>query len=71
MLKDARHMANYRCHVAAITGTKKVAAAKPPRYYCVDDSTRCVKGAKQTMAWNRTSDQTNPCKRRIVGASCR
>lgn len=46
------YMANYRCNVTNSVSTRKVAPAKPP-VYCKDDQTKCVRGAKQMIAWNR------------------
>ena len=48
------YMANYRCHVTGSTSTKQLALAKAP-VYCGDNSSKCVKGAKQMIAWNRKS----------------
>jgi hypothetical protein len=47
-------MAGYKCNVTGSTSSKKVAAAKVP-VYCADDATKCVKGAKQMIAFNRES----------------
>lgn len=68
LLTNPRYMANYRCHVtgAKATGAKKVAAAKPAMC-CASDSTKCVKGAKQLLAWHRKTENLhspdcgNPC----------
>lgn len=46
------YMANYRCHVTGSSSNKKLATAKAP-VYCKDDQSKCVKGAKQMVAWNR------------------
>lgn len=46
------YMANYRCHVTNTTSNKRLAPAKAP-VYCKDDQSKCVKGAKQMVAWNR------------------
>lgn len=45
-------MAGYKCDVTESTSTKKVAPAQVP-VYCEDDETKCVKGAKQMIAFNR------------------
>ncbi|KAH8897803.1 hypothetical protein GQ53DRAFT_884649 [Thozetella sp. PMI_491] len=48
------YMANYKCHVSGSTSTQTLGAAKPP-VYCGNDSTKCVKGAKQMIAWNQAT----------------
>lgn len=48
-----RYMAGYKCNVTGSTSSKKVAPAQVAAY-CEDDSTECVKGAKQMIAFNRT-----------------
>lgn len=48
-----RYMAGYKCNVTGSTSSKKVAPAQVA-VYCEDDSTKCVKGAKQMVAFNRT-----------------
>lgn len=53
-------MQNYRCHVTGSQSTKTVAAAKAP-VYCADDSSSCVQGAKQMIAWNRELRPFSPC----------
>jgi hypothetical protein len=45
-------MAGYKCNVTGSTSTKKVAPAQVA-VYCEDDATKCVKGAKQMIAFNR------------------
>jgi hypothetical protein len=45
-------MAGYKCNVTDVTSTKQLAPAQPP-VYCEDDSSKCVAGAKQMIAWNR------------------
>jgi hypothetical protein len=47
-------MAGYKCNVTGSTSSRKVAPAKVP-VYCADDSSKCVKGAKQMIAFNRES----------------
>lgn len=46
------YMANYKCHVTGSKSKRKLAPAKAP-VYCKDDQTKCVKGAKQMIAWNQ------------------
>jgi hypothetical protein len=46
------YMQNHRCKVTGSTSTKKLGTPKPP-VWCRDDPTKCVKGPKQMMAWNR------------------
>lgn len=48
------YMANYRCHVTGSSSNRKLAPAKAP-VYCQNDQSKCVKGAKQMVAWNRKS----------------
>lgn len=45
-------MQNFYCNVVGSTSTKKLAPAQPPKW-CADDQTKCVKGAKQMLAWNQ------------------
>jgi hypothetical protein len=45
-------MAGYKCNVTGSTSTKKVAPAQVA-VHCEDDETKCVKGAKQMIAFNR------------------
>lgn len=47
-------MAGYKCNVTGSTSSRKVAAAQVPAY-CADDTGKCVKGAKQMIAFNRES----------------
>jgi len=46
------YMAGYKCNVTGATSTTPLAVAKPP-VYCADDASKCVKGAKQMIAWNQ------------------
>ena len=46
-------MAGYKCNVTGSTSSKKVATAQVA-VHCEDDATKCVKGAKQMIAFNRT-----------------
>ncbi|KAL2870969.1 lignocellulolytic auxiliary activity family 14 protein [Aspergillus lucknowensis] len=46
------YMAGYKCEVRGATSTKQLAAAQAP-VYCEDDSSKCVTGAKQMIAWNQ------------------
>ncbi|TMW59784.1 hypothetical protein Poli38472_004853 [Pythium oligandrum] len=46
------YMAGYRCTVTGAATGYKLAQAKPP-VYCADDKSKCVKGAKQMIAWNQ------------------
>ncbi|CAI7630450.1 unnamed protein product [Penicillium crustosum] len=46
------YMAGYKCNVTGSTSSKKVAPAQVA-VYCEDDSTKCVKGAKQMVAFNQ------------------
>lgn len=45
-------MAGYKCNVTGSTSTKKVAPAQVA-VHCENDATKCVKGAKQMIAFNR------------------
>lgn len=45
-------MANYKCHVTGSSSSRRLAAAKAP-VFCKNDQSKCVKGAKQMIAWNR------------------
>ena len=47
-----RYMAGYKCNVTGSTSSKQVAPAQVAAY-CEGDSTKCVKGAKQMIAFNR------------------
>jgi hypothetical protein len=55
------YMAGYKCQVTGATSTAPLALpVKPPIYYG-DDATKCVKGAKQMMAWNQaTGNNVSP-----------
>lgn len=46
-------MAGYKCNVTGSTSTKKIGTAQIAKY-CEDDASKCVKGAKQMIAFNRT-----------------
>ncbi|KAI3149179.1 CAZyme family AA14 [Penicillium roqueforti] len=46
------YMAGYKCNVTGSTSSKQVAPAQVAAY-CEDDSTKCVKGAKQMIAFNQ------------------
>ncbi|CEN61973.1 hypothetical protein ASPCAL08616 [Aspergillus calidoustus] len=48
------YMAGYKCNVTDVTSTKQLAPAQPP-VYCEDDSSKCVAGAKQMIAWNQAT----------------
>jgi len=48
------YMANYRCHVTNTSSTKTLAQAKPP-VWCGNDSSKCLSGAKQMIAWNQAT----------------
>ncbi|KAF2763167.1 hypothetical protein EJ05DRAFT_447590 [Pseudovirgaria hyperparasitica] len=49
------YMQGHKCKVTGAKPTaKKLAAAKPP-VYCEGDASKCVKGAKQMIAWNQKS----------------
>lgn len=66
------YMAGYRCNVTGATGTAPLAKAQPP-VYCGDDSSKCVKGAKQMIAWNQLTGnniQTGPGQSPAYGANC-
>ena len=43
------YMHPYRCKVSG-AGTRQLAPAKAP-VWCEDDATKCLKGAKQMIAW--------------------
>jgi hypothetical protein len=45
-------MAGSKCMVTNATSTTPLAKAQPP-VYCADDASKCVKGAKQMIAWNQ------------------
>ncbi|KAJ5791835.1 CAZyme family AA14 [Penicillium psychrosexuale] len=47
-----KYMAGYKCNVTGSTSSKQVAPAQVAAY-CGDDSTKCVKGAKQMIAFNQ------------------
>ena len=50
---ETRYMAGYKCNVTGSTSSKKIAAAQVAAY-CEEDTSKCVKGAKQMIAFNRT-----------------
>jgi hypothetical protein len=47
-------MQGFKCQVTGATNTAKLATAQAPAY-CADDASKCVKGAKQMIAWNQLS----------------
>jgi hypothetical protein len=55
-------MAGYKCNVTESTSSKKVAPAQIAKY-CDDETTKCVKGAKQMIAFNRKKNdsKTDAC----------
>ncbi|KPI34779.1 uncharacterized protein AB675_10192 [Cyphellophora attinorum] len=46
------YMQPYKCRVSNNGPAKKLAKAQPPTY-CVDDASKCVKGAKQMIVFNQ------------------
>ena len=46
------YMQNHRCKVTGASSDKQLAPAKAPAW-CAEDSSKCIKGAKQMLAWNR------------------
>lgn len=48
----SRYMQGFKCNVTGSTSTKTLAPAQVP-VYCGDDSSKCVQGAKQMLAFNR------------------
>ncbi|CAG7940053.1 unnamed protein product [Penicillium salamii] len=53
------YMAGYKCNVTGSSSTKKIASAKAATY-CEDDTTKCVAGAKQMIAFNRMKSRSSP-----------
>lgn len=49
---SARYMQGFKCTVTNATSTTPVAPAQAP-VYCADDASKCVKGAKQMIAWHQ------------------
>ena len=45
-------MQGFKCNVTGATSTARLAKAKAP-VYCADDASKCVRGAKQMIAWNQ------------------
>ncbi|KAL1979653.1 hypothetical protein VTN96DRAFT_5398 [Rasamsonia emersonii] len=48
------YMQGFKCNVTGSTSTKTLAPAQVP-VYCGDDSSKCVQGAKQMLAFNQQS----------------
>lgn len=48
----ARYMQGFKCTVTNATSQTPVAPAQAP-VYCADDASKCVKGAKQMIAWHQ------------------
>lgn len=46
------YMAGYKCKVTGARSTTPIATAKPP-VWCEDDTSKCVKGAKQMIYWHQ------------------
>ncbi|CAF0993141.1 unnamed protein product [Adineta steineri] len=57
------YMQGHKCMVTGTTSTRKLAVAKPP-VYCEDDSSKCVKGAKQMIFYQQLTGNNvfNPPK---------
>jgi hypothetical protein len=54
------YMQGFKCNVTGATSTAPVAPAKAP-IYCDTDSSNCVAGAKQMIAWNQaTGNNVSP-----------
>ena len=51
-LTGSRYMQGFKCKVTGKTGQKKLAKANPP-VWCADDDSKCRKGAKQMIVFNR------------------
>lgn len=47
------YMAGYRCNVTGATSTTPLDLPAKAPVYCADDASKCVKGAKQMMAWEQ------------------
>jgi hypothetical protein len=45
-------MQGFKCQVTGAVGNKKIAKAKPP-VWCADDESKCRKGAKQMIVFQR------------------
>jgi hypothetical protein len=50
-------MQGFKCQVTGATGNKKIAKAKAP-VWCADDKSKCVKGSKQMIVFQRQSTNT-------------
>ena len=46
------YMLPFKCRVNGASSTTPIAVAKPP-VWCEDDTSKCVKGAKQMIYWNQ------------------
>lgn len=46
------YMQGFKCKVTNAKSTKKLAKAQVP-VYCEDDQSKCIKGAKQMLAWHQ------------------
>lgn len=57
------YMNGFQCNVTGATSTTPVAAGQVP-VRCVDDSSKCVKGAKQPFYWDQA-------ERNNVSRDCR
>ena len=47
-----RYMQGFKCKVTGATSNIPLAKPKAP-VYCPDDASKCVKGAKQMIAWHQ------------------
>src|ERR1700712_5350451 len=47
------YMQGFKCNVTGATSTATIAPAQPPTY-CEGDASKCVKGAKQMIAWHQS-----------------
>ena len=70
------YMQGFKCNVTGATSTVPLAVAKAP-VMCEEDESKCVKGARQMIAWNREFVQhlpklvANSKQRRMVTTSLR
>jgi hypothetical protein len=46
------YMIGYKCNVTGARSTTAIATAKPP-VWCEDNTSKCVRGAKQMIYWNQ------------------
>lgn len=59
-----RYMQGFKCQVTGDVGQRQLSEAKPP-VWCAGDNSKCRKGAKQMIVFNRKSFTPQQLSRRL------